>query len=174
MVARDFKPAEPLKVCGTDVTEFKLKTGDKLYLSPIKDFCSGEILSYTISDSPNLEMVMSMLKGLYQKHPCREGMVLHSDQGWNYQHASYQENLKEHKILQSMSRKGNCIDNSATETFFGTIKTEMWFGHEKEFDTKEELKDAIEEYIFWYNNERIQVKLKGLSPVQFRKQTLEY
>jgi putative transposase len=96
--------------------------------------------------------------------------VLHSDQGWQYQMAQYQEILAANEIKQSMSRKGNCLDNAVIENFFGLLKTECWY-HE-EYEDTEHLRRAVEEYIHYYNNERIKVKLHGLSPIQYRTQAM--
>lgn len=165
---RRFNVKEPDKVWATDVTEFTTGEG-KIYLSPIKDMCTGEIISYSISPSPNLDMVIAMLDKALCRHPLIKGLMIHSDQGWHYQHAAFVDRLKERGITQSMSRKGNCLDNSKMETFFSTLKREMYYGHEKEFETKEQLSAAIEEYIEYYNKERIQMKLGYLSPLHFRE-----
>ena len=141
----------------------------KLYLSPIKDMCTGEIISYTTSASPTVEMVMRMLKDAITKHPVFDGLVIHSDQGFQYQHAWFVNCLEANDITQSMSRKGNCLDNSKMETFFSTLKKEMYYGHEKEFKTREQLIVAIDEYIDYYNKERIQMKLGYLPPLLFRE-----
>ena len=113
---------------------------------------------------------MRMLDKAFDCNPCLEGLVFHSDQGWQYQHDDWVKKLKSKGITQSMSRKGNCLDNSKMETFFGTLKKAIWFGRERDYKSPEELIAAIDDYIEWYNKERIQVKLKGLSPLQFRKQ----
>lgn len=99
-------------------------------------------------------------------------MIFHSDQGWQYQHYSYQERLKEKKITQSMSRKGNSLDNGLIECFFGLLKSEMFYEQEEKYKTLEELEKAIKEYIYYYNNERIKEKLKGLIPATYRSQSL--
>ena len=169
---RRFDVKEPDKVWATDVTEFTTWEG-KLYLSPIKDLCTGEIISYDISPSPNMPMVMKMLDTALQSHPDHKGLMIHSDQGFQYQHALFVNRLKENGIVQSMSRKGNCLDNSKMETFFSTLKKEMYYGHENEFKTREQLRAAIEEYIEYYNRERIQeriqMKLGYLPPLIFRE-----
>ena len=165
---RKFSVNEPDKVWATDVTEFATEEG-KLYLSPIKDLCTGEIISYSVSPSPNLDMVIAMLDKALADHPCHKGLMIHSDQGWHYQHCAFVDRLKANDITQSMSRKGNCLDNSKMETFFSTLKREMYFGHEKEFKTREQLSIAIDEYIEYYNKERIQMKLGYLPPLIFRE-----
>lgn len=111
---------------------------------------------------------MKMLRTAITIHPCIDGLVFHTDQGWQYQHALFVNSLKENDIVQSMSRKGNCLDNGKMETFFGHMKREMYYGNK--FKTRQELFDAIDKYIKFYNEKRCQVKLKGLSPVDFRKQ----
>lgn len=166
---RQFDVKEPDTVWATDVTEFKTEEG-KVYLSPVKDFCSGDIVSYRRGASPNLDMVMGMMKDAITAHPCASGLMLHSDQGWQYQHSAFVNLLRDNDITQSMSRKGNCIDNCKMESFFGTMKNEMYYGHEKEFKTRQQLYDAIDEYIKYYNEKRIQLKLNCLSPLNFRKQ----
>ena len=168
---RKFDVSEPDTVASTDVTEFKTDEG-KVYLSPIKDFCTGEIISYKYSASPNLEMVMSMMREAIISHPCIDGLMMHSDQGWQYQHPFYVNLLEVNDIVQSMSRKGNCLDNAKMESFFSTMKNEMYYGNEKNYKTRQQLYDAIDEYIKYYNERRIQIKLNCLSPLQFRKQAV--
>ena len=111
-------------------------------------------------------MVMKMLDTALQSHPDHKGLMIHSDQGFQYQHTMFVNRLKKEGIIQSMSRKGNCLDNSKMETFFSTLKKEMYYGHEKEFKTREQLRAAIEEYIDYYNKERIQMKLGYLPPIR--------
>lgn len=174
-VKRRFKAERPNAVWSTDVTEFNLpECGNaKVYLSPIKDFCDGSIVSHSCSTSPNLKLVMDMLDKALDKHGCLAGLVLHSDQGWQCQHRTWTERLDGRCIVQSMSRKGNCLDNSKMETFFGTIKKAIWFGQEHSYKTPEELMAAIDDYIDWYNRARIQIGLKGLSPLQYREQAFK-
>lgn len=166
LLKRDFNTTTCLQKAGTDVTEFKCEWG-KAYFSPIIDFHNDEIIAYSISKSPNMDMIYGMLDMLHKEHPFMRNMILHSDQGWQYQMKAYQEVLKEYGIIQSMSRKGNCLDNSKTENLFSKVKKEMFYGHEKEFHSYEELEKAIEEYIIWYNNERIVSRLGG-APVSNR------
>ncbi|RAN59250.1 hypothetical protein B8A40_03295 [Dolosigranulum pigrum] len=97
--------------------------------------------------------------------------TIHSDQGWHYQHRAWISYLKEHGIYQSMSRKGNCRGNSPMENFFGLLKQEMYDGQDKV--SFNDLKRRIENYIHFYNNDRIKVKLSGLSPVNYRKQATQ-
>jgi putative transposase len=166
---RDFKAEKPNMKWVTDVTEFKL-FGQKLYLSPILDLFNGEIISYTLSKSPNFHQITDMLKLAFQKVPDNTNLILHSDQGWQYQMRSYQKMLKDKGIKQSMSRKGNCYDNSVMENFFGLLKSEFFYN--QKFASVDHFTAELSEYIDYYNNRRIKVKLKGLSPIQFRTQSL--
>lgn len=154
----------------TDVSEFHIATG-KLYLSPIIDLHNREIISYNISKSPNFEQTKEMLKQAFDKYSDLEGLLFQSDQGWQYQMEPYHKALKEKGIIQSMSRKGNCLDNSPIENFFGKMKNEMFYGHEYEFETVDELEITMKEYIEYHNTQRITTKLKGLTPVQYRNQS---
>lgn len=165
-IKREFYAEKPNKKWYTDVTEFNLR-GEKIYLSPILDGFNGEIISYNTSKSPNLEQINDMLnKGFEDKN--LEGLIFHSDQGWQYQHQSYQQRLKNHGIIQSMSKKGNSMDNGMMENFFGLLKTEMFYDQEDKYKNIDELILAIDDYIKYYNYDRIKVKLKGLSPVNYR------
>lgn len=168
---RHFTATKPNQKWVTDVTEFKAKDGNKVYLSPILDLFNNEIVSYTLSYSPNWAQVEKMLKLAVKRLNKTSGGILHSDQGWQYQMAAYRQILAEHGIIQSMSRKGNCLDNAAMESFFGRLKTECFYG--REFNTREEIVNAVRDYLDYYNHRRIQLKLKGLSPVQYRKQSFK-
>ena len=143
--------------------------GKKLYLSPILDMYNGEIISYNISEHPVLNQVLDMLDQAFLKIPDDTNLIFHSDQGWQYQHKQYQKRLQEKGIRQSMSRKGNCLDNSVMENFFGLLKSELLYL--REFSSIEEFRVELEKYIDYYNNKRIKNKLKGLSPVQYRIQS---
>ena len=169
VLERDFKAIAPNKKWVTDVTEFAL-FGQKRYLSPIMDLFNGEIISYSISVHPNLIMVTNMLGKALKGIDKDTGLILHSDQGWHYQHASYQKALKNKGIIQSMSRKGNCLDNAAMENFFGILKSELLYL--QKFNSIENFEYELKEYIHYYNNHRIKAKLKGLSPVNFRTQSI--
>lgn len=165
---RNFDAERPYQILGTDVTQFQISSG-KLYLSPIIDFYSREILSYDISTSPDNAQIRRMMKMMFERHgEVFKGSILHSDQGYQYQVAAYQKLLKDHGIIQSMSRKGNCLDNSPTENFFGRLKTEIFYDREFEYKSLEQLKTAIERYIKYYNEERIVVKY-GDSPINVRQ-----
>ena len=133
---------------------------------------TNEIISYDLSQSPNLEQVHRMLNRAFTRFPNVKGLIFHSDQGWQYQHASYQRALKEHGILQSMSRKGNCYDNCIMETFFGRLKNELYYGCEKEYPTFEAFANSLKEYIDYYNNERIQAKTKWMPPARYREASM--
>ena len=168
LIQRQFEGSKPYEKCYTDVTEFDLPNcNQKLYLSPILDGYNSEIISFTLSRSPNLMQVKTMLEQAFQEENYK-GTILHSDQGWQYQHESYHRFLIEKGIRPSMSRKGNSPDNGMIESFFGILKSEMFYGFENTFQSLDELEEAITDYIFYYNNRRIKTKLKGLSPVQYR------
>ena len=168
---RDFSTTDVNEKWTTDVSEFHIAAG-KLYLSPILDMHNREIVSYNISRSPSFVQITDMLNKAFSKYKNFNHLIFHSDQGWQYQMFQYHNALKERGITQSMSRKGNCLDNSPMENFFGKMKNEMFYGHEFEFKTLEQLQKAMEDYIEYYNNERIQVRLKGLTPCQARNQSL--
>ncbi|WP_228712554.1 IS3 family transposase [Klebsiella pneumoniae] len=153
----------------TDVTEFPVQ-GKKLYLSSVLDLFNREVIAYSLSERPVMEMVNTMLDGAFPKLRPGDAPLLHSDQGWHYRMRSYQERLKAHGMTQSMSRKGNCLDNAVMENFFGTLKSECFYL--REFRSVSALRKAVEDYIHYYNNERISLKLKGLSPVEYRTQAL--
>ena len=165
LLKRDFHAVKPFEKITTDVTQFNV-CDEKVYLSPVLDLFNNEVVSYSISTSPNLEQVREMLDGLFAKLPADATPIFHSDQGWQYQHAEYQRLLVEHNITQSMSRKGNCMDNGAMENFFGRLKVEMFYG--EKFESVNAFIDELKKYIHYYNNERISLKLKGMSPVQYR------
>ena len=171
LIRRRFEASKPLKKCYTYVTEFAIPASDqKLYLSPVLDGYNSEIIAYNLSTSPNLQQLTSMLEEAFPDKTY-QGTILHSDQGWQYQYAYYHHFLKEHKMIPSMSRKGNSLDNGMMESFFGTLKSEMFYGFEGDFTSIQELMLAISDYIAYYNNKRIKLKLKGLSPVQYRTQS---
>ena len=165
LLERDFYAATPYTKLVTDVTEFSL-FGRKLYLSPILDLYNGELISYTIYERPVLEMVMEMTSKALEVIGNNSNAILHSDQGWQYQHRRYQELLKENKISQSMSRKGNCLDNAVMENFFGLLKSELLYL--QKFDSVDHFREKLEAYLKYYNEDRIKLKLDGLSPVQYR------
>lgn len=166
ILQRNFNADAPNKTWVTDVTEFKV--GDeKLYLSPIKDLFNGEIVAYEMSLRPTSDMVTSMLKKALAKIGPSQKPILHSDQGWHYQMPLYRKMLSDRKLVQSMSRKGNCHDNASMESFFAVLKTECF--HKQKFADIDALKATIREYIKYYNTKRISMGLGGLTPVQFRR-----
>lgn len=167
VLMRDFKSEKPLQKWTTDVSEFAIASG-KLYLSPILDMFNGEIISYDISTSATFYQTMHMLDLAFEKYDSLDGLIMHSDQGWQYQQNRYQHRLKQRGIIQSMSRKGNCLDNAMMENFFGLIKNEIFYGKEQTFTSIDDLELAITQYIDYYNNQRIKLRLNGLSPVQYR------
>ncbi|WP_307262181.1 IS3 family transposase [Peribacillus sp. V2I11] len=167
---RNFKATKPNQKWVTDVTEFHLH-GEKLYLSPILDLFNGEIIAYNIESRPVYPLVSKMLDQAFMRLESKDSPVLHSDQGWHYQMKQYSHDLKRHNILQSMSRKGNCLDNAVIENFFGLLKSELLYL--QKFDSMEHFKKELEDYIHYYNHRRIKVKLKGMSPVDYRVHALK-
>jgi putative transposase len=162
---RDFTAAKPCQKLTTDISQFVVN-GVKLYLSPVLDMWNGEVISYAISHSPNMALVMKMLKKAFRRIESAEDALLHSDQGWHYQHAQYQLALREHGITQSMSRKGNCLDNSMMENFFGLLKNEFYYANH--FSDEQTFLKGLAQYIKYYNNDRIKLRL-SMSPVQYRQ-----
>ena len=171
LLNRNFNADNPNEKWATDVTEFKVND-EKLYLSPIIDLFNGEVVSFNLSRHPVFNQVVDMLEKAFNKIPDNTNLILHSDQGWQYQMKQYQAMLKEKGIRQSMSRKGNCLDNGCAENFFGILKSEMFYPKEKEYKNIEELEKEIIEYIEYYNNRRIKSKLKGMSPVKYREHSV--
>ena len=169
LLNRDFHAERPNQKWVTDVTEFSL-FGQKLYLSPILDLHNGYLVSYTISDRPVLSMVTTMLTKAFATIPDGIGLILHSDQGWQYQHKHYQRMLKAKGVRQSMSRKGNCLDNAVAENFFGLLKSELLYL--QKFQSMQHFKQELIDYLDYYNNRRIKAKLKGLPPAIHRQQAL--
>ena len=165
IVNRNFMTTAPNQKWTTDVTQINIGE-EKCYLSPILDMYNGEIVCYTISDHPNLKMVIRMLNKAYESRKIEKGLILHSDQGWHYQHYNYQLSLKRHGIIQSMSRKGNCLDNAMMENFFGIMKSELLYPNT--FNNMDHFKRELRKYIEYYNNDRIKLRLNGMSPVQYR------
>jgi transposase InsO family protein len=168
LLERNFEATKPNEKWVTDVTEFSL-FGQKLYLSVILDLYSRDLISYTICEKPSLYMVTEMLDMALVKLPASCNLILHSDQGWQYQHKVYQRMLPK-GVRQSMSRKGNCLDNAVVENFFGLLKSELLYL--QDFDSLEHFKVELIEYLDYYNNRRIKLNLKGLTPAQHRYQAL--
>ena len=169
LLERNFTANKPNEKWATDVTEFAL-FGEKLYFSPLIDLFNGEIISYNISSRPNFAQTVDMLTKAFNKIPDNTNLILHSDQGWQYQMKKYQIMLSDKGVLQSMSRKGNCLDNAVIENFIGHVKSELLYL--MEFTSLEHFKLELIDYLHYYNHNRIKSKLKGLSPVNFRTQAL--
>jgi transposase InsO family protein len=167
LLNREFSVQQPNQKWVTDVTEFNV-LGQKLYLSPVMDLYNGEIVAYQMSERPVFELVRTMLKKALAKLGSNENPMLHSDQGWQYQMSAYRRMLEKRGLTQSMSRRANCHDNAAMESFFGTLKSE--FFRLNTFESIDALKAGIKQYIHYYNHKRIKLKLKGLSPVMYRTQ----
>jgi transposase InsO family protein len=165
ILQRNFKTVKPNKKWATDITEFKV-LGNKLYLSPIIDLFNGEIISYDLSEKPDFKQVVAMLKMSFKKISNHKNLILHSDQGWQYQMKQYRRLLQDKGIIQSMSRKGNCLDNAVIESFFGILKSELFYLNK--YESISQLKKDIKEYIEYYNNERIKENLSGMSPIEYR------
>ena len=164
---RHFDLGEPYKAFGTDVTQFRIGD-DKLYLSPVLDFHTKVCEAYDLSIHPNMLQIKRMMYQLEKN--CGEnlkGSIMHSDQGWQYQQKWFQDFLAKHEMIQSMSRKGNCLDNSLTENFFGRLKEEVFYGQEWRYETIDDLREAIHKWIKYYNEERIVVALKT-SPLKYK------
>jgi putative transposase len=168
VLKRQFDASSPNQKWVTDVTEFNV-AGEKLYLSPVMDLYNREIIAYQVAKSPT-QLVDQMLQKAVGKLRATDKPVLHSDQGWQYQMQHYQRTLHQHGVIQSMSRKGNCLDNAAMESFFATLKTEFFYA--SRFESTSDLQKGLDDYMHYYNHDRITLKLKGLSPVQYRTQPL--
>lgn len=154
----------------TDVTEFRLKNSEeKIYLSAILDTYNSEIVSFSIDKHPTTAFANNALDEALKRVKDVSELVIHSDQGFHYQHSSWVKRLEARGVKQSMSRKGNCLDNSPMENFFGIMKQEMFY--DEDFKSLEQLIEVIIEYIKWYNEDRIKVKLNGLSPIEYRLQS---
>ena len=164
---RNFKADKPNEKWVTDVTEFSL-FGQKLYLSPILDLYNSEVITYTVQTRPSFDLVGDMLEQALEVLKPEDELILHSDQGWHYQMSKYQKTLKEKNIIQSMSRKGNCLDNAVIENFFGILKTELLYL--QEFESIDHFIQELHDYIYYYNNIRMKEKLMDLSPVEYRTQ----
>lgn len=169
LLNRQFTAERPNEKWVTDVTEFNVR-GDKLYLSPVMDLFNGEIVAYEMNERPLFPLVGNMLRKALSRLMAHEAPMLHSDQGWQYQMPAYRQQLATRGLTQSMSRRGNCLDNAAMESFFGTLKSE--FFRLNKFDSVEQLRQGLRRYIHYYNHHRIKLKLKGLSPVEYRAQAL--
>ena len=169
IIDRNFKAKRPWEKLGTDVTEFKV-AGRKAYLAPILDFCTKEIVAWNVSEHPNMHQQMTILNQLISKLPKNATPILHSNMGWQYQHKQWTDTLAGAGITQSMSRKGNCIDNAATEQLFGHIKDEFY--RNQTWETFQDFKNDLNAYIIFWNERRRQVKLNGLTPEESRESAL--
>ena len=169
---RNFKQEKPGKVLLTDITYLSYGYYKRAYLSTIKDASTNEIMAYRLSTNLYLDFVLNTMWDLVKQKevPIPEDAFVHSDQGSHYTSPSFQSLLKELKLDQSMSRKGNCWDNAPQESFFGHMKDEVDF---KACSTFEELQVEIDKYIEYYNNYRYQWNLKKMSPVQYRNHLLQ-
>lgn len=165
ILQRQFKAEAPCEKWVTDITEFRAG-GQKLYLSPILDLFNGEIVAWETACRPTEELVKRMLNKGLESLAEGEKPLLHSDQGWHYRIKSYQSALADRGLVQSMSRKGNCLDNAVMENFFGHLKEEMYY--RRDYRSVEELENAVNEYITYWNQKRIKLSLGGLSPVEYR------
>ena len=172
---RRFQTNRPYQKMVTDVSEYrygKMGQNERVYLSPIKDLCSGEIVSYNISDHPTTNFVMKPLMELIDKRPILNyRMTVHSDQGIQYQTKAWRQTLKKNHIFQSMSRRATCLDNASMESFFHTMKVALYYG--RHYQTKSELIKAMKKWIEYYNQKRIRHKLKGKTPIEYRNLALE-
>lgn len=164
---RNFVADKPNQKWVTDVTQVTINN-KKCYLSPILDLYNGEIISFAISRQPDMHMVTYMLQKAFKAVKPTSGLILHSDQGYHYQNSKYSKFLANRGVIQSMSRKGNCLDNAAMESFFGIMKTELLYL--QKFDSIEQFERELRKYIIYYNNKRIKLKLNGMSPVNYRVQ----
>lgn len=169
LLQRQFQADAPHQKWTTDVTEFNVR-GEKLYLSPVMDLYNGEIVAYEMGQRPEYALVGGMLKKALDKLDGQQTPLLHSDQGWQYKMPAYRRQLAVCGVTQSMSRKGNCLDNAAMESFFATVKTELFYM--RKFTCIRQLRGELEHYIHYYNHHRIKTKLKGRSPVQYRTQAM--
>lgn len=168
-LGREFSAARPNEKWVTDITEFKVGV-DKLYLSPVLDLCDRSIVAFSTSRHPTVEFAVSSLRDALEQLPEGSALLVHSDQGFHYQHARWRDCLAAVGAQQSMSRKGNCLDNAVMENFFGQLKEEMF--HHDSFDSIEELEVEIHAYIAWYNAERVSLTLEGMSPMEYRAHAL--
>lgn len=164
---RDFIAAKPNMKYATDITYIPIPNL-MVYLSVAYDLYNGEIAAYTISQCPDANLSIDTMEQLSRKF-CLEDVIIHSDQGIHYTNHAYHNLLKDNKVTQSMSRRGNCWDNAMVENFFGHFKCECYRIHKKAMRTFEDVVERVVEYISYYNTERAQLKLKGMSPTVYRE-----
>lgn len=170
LLKQQFNATVPLTVLHTDITQVAIYNGKRGYISVIIDEASKEVLAAVGSYSPNKKIIEETLDEVQKHIIMGSHPILHSDQGWQYQIPSYQERLKKMGIVQSMSRKGNCHDNAPVESFFSLLKRECL--NQYKIKNITELRGILKSYIQWFNNERISMKIKCLSPVRYRNQAL--
>lgn len=171
ILSREFSQPSPYQALSTDIT-YLWWNHCFVYLSVIKDIATGEVMAWKISKSLEMSLVMETIERLRNNGdiPKTEDVLIHSDQGFHYTNPTYIHKLKEMKMIQSMSRKGNCVDNSPIESFFGHLKDELDY---KECKTFEELSFNVDEYMRYYNNERSQWERKKMTPVEYRNHLLK-
>lgn len=172
LIARDFKADAPDRKWTTDVSQLTCP-GSKAYPSPVLGMWNGEIVGWGLSRHPDFAQTNRMLDMAFRGRERLDGLIVHSDQGWQYQMKQCGERLAAMGIAQSMSRKGNCYGNRIMEGFFGRMKNEMFYGRESEFGTFEKLKNAIGEYIDYHNNRRIKSKADWMAPAKCREAYLQ-
>lgn len=170
LLDRDFHAAGPNQKWVSDVTEFRVDNR-KVYLSPVYDLYDHSVVSYSCSTSPSTALTAQSLQTAFDTQRPASNLLVHTDQGFQYQHSSWHRILRAHHATQSMSRKGNCHDNAVMENFFGHLKSEMYHG--EHFNDVDDLVNAIEDYIRWYNDERVQERLKGMTPMEYRNHALQ-
>lgn len=170
VLERNFEATKPDEKWVTDVTEFRVEQ-QRVYLSPVIDLFTQEVVTYKVAKHARLPLVTDMLTEAISTLDSKSKPLIHSDQGWQYRHLAYKKQLEDNGLTQSMSRKGNCLDNAVAENFFGLLKTEMYHNHS--FRDADDLIEQIREYIEYYNTKRIKVKLKGLTPKEYRSQALQ-
>lgn len=163
---RDFKATRPNEKWATDIT-YLLFNNQKMYLSVVYDLYNKEVVAYKIGERNDLKLVLDTIRQANKKRDVT-GTLLHSDQGFQYTSHQYNELLQTYNIKQSMSRKGNCLDNACVENFFSHLKSELMYLND--YRTKAEVKKAVTSYIRFYNQHRLQRKLNDLSPVEYRTQ----
>jgi len=166
---RNFKAVKEKEKLVTDITNLKYKN-TTIYLCTILDLYNREILAYLMSKKNDNQLVANTFKEVIEKEGELTGTILHSDQGSQYTTEYYSELLIKAGIEQSMSRRGNCLDNAPMECFFSHLKSELIYI--TKYTSEEELIQSVKNYIGFYNTERIQVKLKNLSPVAYRLQEM--
>lgn len=166
LLNREFKAEKQNEKWVTDVTEFKYGSTKKAYLSAILDLYDGSIVSYVLGHSNNNHLVFKTLDQATALVDEKDHPLIHSDRGFQYTSHGFRRRIGEAKMTHSMSRVGRCIDNGPMESFWGTLKCEKYYLHN--YETFKELSIAIDEYIYFYNNERFQKRLNGLSPIEYR------